>query len=387
MAKYKITFINHSSICIDDGSKTIITDPWFISPAFGNWYQYPSPNYEDIEKIINKKNDLLTVISHGHDDHLDDFFIKNYLQDSQILISNFKSKGFLKRVTNISSKIPIEINQNFNSPTKLNENFFYSFSNKGMENDSIILISNEEELIIHANDNYREQPKEIVDKIKRISKNKKIYYFSQVGIASSYPAKFSNLDLNKRKQIIRSEHNRFIVDFKKNIENIKPDLAFVYANQYKFDNEDNLSYYDDLQKIIDDHPFIRQLEPGDKIIDGKFIKYKEKKLNLFDKLLKNIEDLTNQYIHHKVMTNIDLKFIVRNNYNKNILNEEKDKIFFITDKSTWQSIITGRLNLETILIGGNGSIIKIHEQTMREIAIYICEFSYIYQNKLSKTLF
>tara|TARA_B100000787_G_scaffold167341_1_gene153930 strand:- start:10815 stop:10997 length:183 start_codon:yes stop_codon:yes gene_type:complete len=57
-----------------------LTDPWFISPAFGGWYQYPSPNYEDIEKIINLKKNLFTVISHGHDDHLDDFIIKNCLK-------------------------------------------------------------------------------------------------------------------------------------------------------------------------------------------------------------------------------------------------------------------------------------------------------------------
>ncbi len=299
MASYEISFINHSSLSIVDKKITILTDPWFISPAFGTWYQNPSPNYEDIEKIVKKDSNIFTVISHGHDDHLDDFFIKNYLKNSQILITNFKSKGFLKRVSNISSKTPIEIEQNFDTPIKLNGNSFYSYSNKEMKNDSIILISNDDELIIHANDNYREQPKEVIDKIKEISKNKKIYYFSQIGIASSFPAKFSNLHLKKKKEIIRSEHNKFISDFEKNIDKIRPDLAFIYANQYKFDNEDNLSYYDDVQDIVKNHPFIKQLNPGDKIIDGKVIKNREIKSNLFDKLLKNIENLTNEFIKKK----------------------------------------------------------------------------------------
>ena len=387
MASYEISFINHSSLCIVDENSTILTDPWFISPAFGTWYQNPSPNYEDIERITKEKSSLLTVISHGHDDHLDDFFIKNYLKDSQILISNFESKGFLKRVSNISSKQPIEIEQNFYSPTKIGRNFFYSFSNDGMKNDSIILISNDDELIIHANDNYREQPKEIIDKIKEISKNKKIYYFSQAGIASSFPAKFSNLDIKQKKEVIRSEHNRFISDFEKNINILKPDLAFIYANQYKFDNEDNLSYYDDVQEIINNHSFIKRLKPGDKIINGKLIKNNNSKLNLFDKLLKNIEKLTNDYIKNKIKTNFDLEFKVKSIYDKKKIYEEKNKIFFITDKSTWQSIIIGELNLETILIGGNGSIIKVHEENMREVAICISEFSYIYQNRLSKKIF
>jgi|TARA_B110000027_G_C16110081_1_gene297304 hypothetical protein len=387
MTKYEISFINHASLSIDDGKDQILTDPWFISPAFGGWYQYPSPNYEDIEKIINLKKNLFTVISHGHDDHLDDFFIKNYLKNTQILIPEFKSKGLLKRVSNLSLKTPIEINQNFNSPTKLNGSLLYSYSNKEMKNDSIILISNDDELIIHANDNYREQPKEIIDEIKKISKNKKIYYFSQVGIASSFPTKFANLNINKKKEVIRSEHKRFIADFEKNIKNLKVDLAFVYANQYKFDNEDDLSYYDDVQEILNDHPFIKQLSPGDKIIEGKLFKNKNLKLNLFDKLLKNIEDLTNQYINNKIQTNFSLEFKVTYDQDEKIINEEKNKIFFITNKITWQKIINGELNLEAILIGGNGNIIKIHEQNMREVSICVSEFSYIYQNKISKTLF
>ncbi|MDC0925428.1 hypothetical protein OAQ41_04500 [Candidatus Pelagibacter sp.] len=256
-----------------------------------------------------------------------------------------------------------------------------------MKNDSIILISNDDELIIHANDNYREQPKEIIDKIKEISKNKKIYYFSQVGIASSFPAKFSNLHLKKKKEIIRSEHNKFISAFEKNIDKIRPDLAFIYANQYKFDNEDNLSYYDDVQDIVKNHPFIKQLNPGDKIIDGKFIKNREIKLNLFDKLLKNIENLTNEFIKKKIETSLDLEFKVKGLHEVKIINEEINKFFFVSDKSTWQSIINGDLNLETILIGGNGNIIKVHEQNMREIAMCVSEFSYIYQNKISKSLF
>ena len=107
--------------------------------------------------------------------HLDDFFIKNYLKNSQIFISNFVSKGFLKRVSSISSKTPIEINQDLNYPTKLNKNSLYSYSNEGMVNDSIMLIANDDEIIIHANDNYREQPLEIIDKIKKISKKNLLF--------------------------------------------------------------------------------------------------------------------------------------------------------------------------------------------------------------------
>ena len=60
MSKYKISFNNHSSIMIDDGNVKILTDPWFISPAFGSWFQSPSPNYEDIEK----RHKMISTVSH-----------------------------------------------------------------------------------------------------------------------------------------------------------------------------------------------------------------------------------------------------------------------------------------------------------------------------------
>ena len=385
MKNFKISFINHASLLVQTKFCNILTDPWYISSAFGKWYHYPSPNYEDIKKIIKNEKKTYTLISHGHDDHLDDYFIKNYLNESQILISNFKSKGFFHRVNKLSASTPIQIEQELSKPLKIKDNLFYSYSNKGMNNDSILMIANNHELIIHANDNYREQPREILTNIKRIAQNKKIYYFSQVGIASSFPAVFRNLTKEKRKKVIRSEHKRFLKDFEKNIEYIKPDLAFIYANQYKFDNDENLSYYDDVQELIAKHSSIKQIKPGDQIINGKFIRNKKRKKNLFDVLLKKLEDLNNNYINSKINTKLRLSFLALDK-NKNI-NPKKNIIYFITSKSVWSSIINGNINMETILIGGNGTIIKVHNQNMREVSICISEFSYIYQNKISKNLF
>lgn len=385
MKNFKINFINHASLFIETEFYNILTDPWFISNAFGKWYHYPSPNYDDINKIIKAANKTYTLISHGHDDHLDDYFVKNYLNESQILISKFQSAGLFNRVKKISNKLPIQIEQNFSKPLKIKNNLFYSYSNKGMSNDSIIVIASDDEVIIHANDNYREQPREIINQIKKISRNKKVYYFSQVGIASSFPAIFKNLTLKKRERVIRSEHIRFLRDFEKNIDLIKPDFAFIYANQYKFDNEENLSYYDDVQKLIKNHSFIKQLTPGDKIVNGKFIKNEVRKDNLFDTLLKKLEILNNNYISSKINTDLKISFLITDE-NKNI-KPKKNVIYFLASKSVWSSIISGQINMETILIGGNGTIIKIHSQNMREVSICISEFSYIYQNKISKNLF
>ena len=49
-----------------------------------------------------------------------------------------------------------------------------------------VLITNKDEVVVHANDNYQELPRKVVEQIKLISKDKFLYYFAQVGIANSF---------------------------------------------------------------------------------------------------------------------------------------------------------------------------------------------------------
>jgi L-ascorbate metabolism protein UlaG (beta-lactamase superfamily) len=51
----KITAINHASILIEEDGNFILTDPWYISPAFANWVQKPSPDFELIKKIGSRQ--------------------------------------------------------------------------------------------------------------------------------------------------------------------------------------------------------------------------------------------------------------------------------------------------------------------------------------------
>ena len=383
---YKIKFINHSSLLIDDGEYKILTDPWFISPAFDGWYQKPFPKFNDIKDILSNKKKLLIVVSHGHDDHIDDYFIKNYLHDCQMIIPQYKSKGFLKRLEKISSKKPIEIPLGFLNPLKLGSNKFYAHSNEGSENDSIITIANDKNVIIHANDNYRTQPSDIVENIKKISKNKKLYYFSQIGIANSYPVN-AYLSLKEKEEFIENEHKRFISCFEENIKATGADYAFSYANQFQFDNNDNLSYFENAKKLISKNRYIKQLFPGDIILNEKFsASNNHDEIDIFEKALKHMEKLTNDFVKSKIKTEITINFKVKFNNNLNTLKPKKNIIYLTCNTSLWLSIITGKTNLETILIGGNGDIIKLEHQNMKYISRYLSEYAYIYQNRISKNL-
>ena len=48
----KIEHINHASVLIEGNSENfVLTDPWYISPAFGGWVQRPQPYLNSIRKI------------------------------------------------------------------------------------------------------------------------------------------------------------------------------------------------------------------------------------------------------------------------------------------------------------------------------------------------
>ena len=67
-------FVNHACIKTEFNDMTLLTDPWVISNAFGGWYQMPSPRSQDILNIIDTDERMGVIVSHGHDDHCDDWF-------------------------------------------------------------------------------------------------------------------------------------------------------------------------------------------------------------------------------------------------------------------------------------------------------------------------
>ena len=86
-------------------------DPWVISTAFGEWVQTPGCLLEDFLYIADiKKENLTIVISHGHDDHCDEFIIKSPIfSKCNIMIPKLETSGFLKRVKGLSKGNVIEV--------------------------------------------------------------------------------------------------------------------------------------------------------------------------------------------------------------------------------------------------------------------------------------
>ncbi len=80
------------------------------------------------------------------------------------------------------------------------------------------------------------------------------------------------------------------------------------------------------------------------------------KKNLFEYLLLRMENKTNKFIKDKLTTNISVKFLDQNDISK--IKPKKNIIYYSTSNCNWLNIFSGKLNLESISIGGEGKILK-----------------------------
>jgi hypothetical protein len=72
-----IQFINHASVLISNGNKSILTDPWYSGTAFdGGWKLIYENKKQDIKRVMLNVSHIW--ISHEHPDHFSIQFLKNY---------------------------------------------------------------------------------------------------------------------------------------------------------------------------------------------------------------------------------------------------------------------------------------------------------------------
>lgn len=384
MKNFNIHFINHASLLIETGEIFFLTDPWYISPAFGKWIQNPFPSIKSIKKILSlNQKKLYIAISHGHDDHLDDFFIKNYLSKATPIIPKLDKKGFYKRVSGLFDEKPIEVDM---KGKKIKNILINSFTNQEFtHHDSIITFSTDKELIIHANDNWHEQPINIIQNIANLSKNKIVYYFSQLGIADSFPIIYEGFSLDEKKVIMTERCKKYISTFEKNLKKIKTEFAYSYANQAKIENSFGLIPYDFIINELKENPCIRQIYPDDIVNKNGLSNSKDNGQDIFKYLLNRLEIQTNNFIKSKINSEIKVKFL--NDTEISNFKPDKKIVYYSTSVLNWLNIFSGKLTLESISIGGEGKILKDKKTNIRDIHHAISEYAYIFQNKETKNLF
>ena len=407
--------INHASLLIENSGFCIFTDPWVSSLAFGGWTQLPKADIGLVNKAASYPSEKrLILISHGHDDHFDDEYIKQHFNGSDIVIAKFKAPGVLFRAKAVTDSNVIEVDE-----TGINWNGFEIkayINSQYTGDDAIFTVADGQHFLVHANDNWHNQPKEIISKIARDSKKYKssqIAWCSQVGIAGSWPIFYDQVPFHKKTDIIKVSLEKMLKGGLENARKIGAGYHYLYANQSSFINKvDYLDYYhrdlwihEAVSAIKNDHDLhIEQLFPGSQLysmncdansnpsfnlpqeflqksgketIDGTDSKFLESKL-------KDFENDCNEYLSSKLGG--EKSYVAFYDFESNeFLLAKKDGSWrgllnFVSNSEKWKMVMSGSLNVECMTIGGVCGIYKKnYDDNLREIHIAMSNFGYKYQ--------
>jgi hypothetical protein len=376
-------FINHASIKTHYGGLTCITDPWYISNAFGSWVQSPSPNTIDVFDIVDSDEKVCVVISHGHDDHIDDWFISKHLSDKTFFCPEFSTPGLEKR---LSKSLGVKTRAIGPGET-FGEFRFNQFVNPDFtKHDAVITIETPDFLIIHANDNWHKWPKEILDGIK----NKclqydegSIFLLTQFGVADCFPVNYVGISKNEAFDILQSRFESYLVATEANMRLLGLRHMYYYANQSIFDYKaidfNGLSMYEMAQEFLSKRcPDYIQLLPGMSVSkDHKIAFNPTKKIDLFNYCLTGLENFINKEFKSKIDPSeyIKVKFLTSNDV------RSKNDVNYIASRETWNRILVGDLTLESIIIGGIGMIEKPNINISKH-HMFVSKAAYIAQNMI-----
>ncbi len=376
-------FINHASIKCEFGGLTVITDPWYISNAFGSWYQKPSPLYSDIFSLIDSDEKMGVVTSHGHDDHIDDWFIERHLKDKSFFCPKFATPGLENR---LAKKLGVHTTV-IDGVTQFGDFEIQQFINPDFtEYDAVVSIKTSEFIIIHANDNYHSWPQKMKSELNEVCKNyhsDDIYLLIQFGVADCFPVNYLNTSSEKCYSIIQNRFEGYLSATEDNLSALGLNKMYYYANQssfnYKVNNLDGHSMYELAQEFLKEKKSPHtQLLPGMSVHAKHKIHIKEKRSNnIFNYCLSAFENFINDsyQLHTSDVNALKVRFKVTGD------KEAADNINYIADREVWNRIFTGELTLEAIIIGGAGTISKPVDN-MSEHFFFVMKRGYIAQNKI-----
>ena len=392
-----LVHINHASILLKHNGQYLLCDPWYISPAFNNWTQNPPPPAELIEFIMGlNPNDLSVVVSHGHDDHLDDYFIKHHLSKSRFFIPTFQSPGLVNRVVDLTGRKPELLSVTPHTGHKafklsrLINNEFTSF-------DSIIVIETDRFTVIHANDNWHVQPPEVLSELGKIKQrcSGPFFYLSQLGIADCFPQCYPQYSDQELLDISSDRLKDAIAAAGRNLDSQALTIGYSYANQSRIVAEfakPNFAAFDLVTGMIRrrnrDTPGseVIQLMPGDhsNLLQPPGHPAKLEGLSgkgLINDLIIRLEREANLYIG--IIDPGPVSFKLADEIQDATIH--KPGVIYAASRIVWQRILTGVVNIETISIGGGGMIFKTpREFNIRKIHEKISNFSYVAQGRFKR---
>ncbi len=327
----EVTLINHSSLLfkLKDSKYTFLTDFWNQTPAFGSWLPSALPFYNPTYLAgLSYKPNFFLVISHAHDDHIDDYFLKKYFnKDMKIIINKFPSPSLAKRVKQMGfdNVILIDKEKDFKDFQVM------SVVDERMSNDDSSLVFRDKKYCIHhGNDNWFKLRKDNLKKIKVFSKNRILLYAAQTNSASGHPITYPNL--KDRQKLLKDKVKNMLLTGFENTKNLNANYFLPYAGYSKayvkgknYQDEAFDPTYENLLNLINKGDKVTNKKKLVNIFPGGSLNLKNGKVTYpFNYDPNDIIKITDKYMHgEKVIEKCDT-------FNQDF-NLELDKPEYVSD--------------------------------------------------------
>jgi hypothetical protein len=233
----RIDFIGHAALLIRSGELALITDPWWVSPAYYNqWYPYPFP--------VPERYDLTALdalfLSHGHEDHMHEPTLKELKKDLTLLMAKSYDSGNLGYLRELGFQDIKELpsGSSYRLRKGKNEMRISIFTYLG---DSMLAVEADGQVLLNVNDALHcVRPEVIAEYCRQLrARFPRIdYLFCGFGGASYFPNCF-RVPGKDDKFVAYKREELFMNNFALVSQLLEPKYAFPFAAHFILPSENN----------------------------------------------------------------------------------------------------------------------------------------------------
>jgi len=208
-----VFFISHACVLIRYKEHSLLTDPWYLQPAFGSWLPNPPPIIHPAYLIALSRSttNFTILVSHGHDDHLDDELFSLFDPKTNFVTADFKAPSVKNRIKKLgfSNITPVSSKGFQRGPF-----FIRGFVDPQISHDDAVYsIRTPDALIVHANDCWNElndDKAELISADVRMTPKNNTIYMSQTNSASGYPLNYQNYNMEEKRKLLKTKVEKMI---------------------------------------------------------------------------------------------------------------------------------------------------------------------------------
>ncbi len=273
----ELEYISHSCFLVTTGGTRVVFDPWITGTAYLNqWHLFPKA--VDTSSVVNAD---LVLISHGHEDHLNEESLEQINRNVHIFFPFQWREGVVDYLNHLG----------FSKITEAVSFRTYNFGNikityLGYSLESVIVVESEGKVLVNINDALNSNHETAVDFLLKAIKKRwpRIdYMLSGWSGAGYFPNKVHFKGKNDD-EVARLREQYFANNFCRFTHYLQPEIAIPFApgfvllddgnrwiNEIKFPRKVLDSYYKD-HFDSDSEILFPIMYPGDRIEDKIFLR-------------------------------------------------------------------------------------------------------------------